>query len=194
MIQIVYKRGKGPSTDDPRHHPSLDSPGKSRYFYAFLCQVQFLSVSRFHRPAAGLYSDSSSSIPPRAIRLFEGMKAQPELQTNARFKSFGCHPPPVGEAEQWINLLDPMVSRAIPFPPIEAQPSEALPTDPFKAFLRVKRTSDSRSNDSPGTLHQLWIRSQPSPFSTQQPLGPFMLGVLTSSAPSTPTLQSKTFG
>ncbi len=66
-----------------------------------------------------------------------------------------------------------MVSRAIPFPPIEAQPSEALPTDPFKAFLRVKRTSDSRSNDSPGTLHQLWIRSQPSPFSTQQPLGPF---------------------
>ena len=87
-----------------------------------------------------------------------------------------------------------MVSRAIPFPPIEAQPSEALPTDPFKAFLRVKRTSDSRSNDSPGTLHQLWIRSQPSPFSTQQPLGPFMLGVLTSSAPSTPTLQSKTFG
>ena len=36
-----------------------------------------------------------------------------------------------------------MVSRAIPFPfpPIEAQPSEALPPDPFKAFHRVKQAT-----------------------------------------------------
>lgn len=57
------------------YQAGLDSPGKGRYFYAFLCQVQFLSVSRLHRPGP---SDKSSSLPPRAIRLFEGMKAQPE--------------------------------------------------------------------------------------------------------------------
>ena len=38
----------------------------------------------------------------------------------------------------------------------EAQPSEALPPDPFKAFLRVKQATLVLMT---GTLHLLWIRS-----------------------------------
>lgn len=68
------------------------------------------------------------------------------------------HQKKVGEAEQWIHLLDPMGSRAIPFPfpSIEAQPSEALPPDPFKAFLRVKQATLVPMIHP---LHLLWIRS-----------------------------------
>lgn len=123
MIQIGYKRGKGSSTDDPRHHPSLDYPGKDRYFYAFLCQVQFLSVSRLHRP--GLPMKAHPFLQELSVYSKEWKLNRNSKQTLDSSPLVAIHQ----EAEQWKNLLDPMFSRAIPFPfpPIEAQPSEALP-------------------------------------------------------------------
>ncbi|OMP13466.1 hypothetical protein COLO4_01631 [Corchorus olitorius] len=49
----------------------------------FLCIPPPSPVTLSLSIASARSSDESSSIPPRVIRLFEGMKAQPELPTAA---------------------------------------------------------------------------------------------------------------